>query len=162
VATTPADCLSICDLNIRRPFVSDAVILDSLNLADVLKVNEEEAAEVARVFAHRPQRPGDVDSFRDQLLPAIVSDRAVFAVTRGVNGCVVGDRTETIALLGLAVAVADTVGAGDAFTAALLTQRLEGKSLREAARFANAYAAVVASKPGGTPLVSRAEVERLL
>ena len=60
------------------------------------------------------------------------------------------------------VKVADTVGAGDAFTAALLTQHLDGKPLREAARFANAYAAVVASRAGGTPAVTRAEVERLL
>jgi fructokinase len=65
-------------------------------------------------------------------------------------------------LPGISVQVADTVGAGDAFTAALLTQHLEGKPLREAARFANAYAAAVASKPGGTPQVERAEVERLL
>ena len=54
------------------------------------------------------------------------------------------------------------LAAGDAFTAALLTQHLEGKALAQAARFANAYATVVAAKAGGTPTVTRAEVERLL
>ena len=56
---------------------------------------------------------------------------------------------------------ADTYAAGDAFTAGLLTQFLEGKSLRQSAVFANALAALVASKPGGTPRIDRAEVERL-
>jgi fructokinase len=83
-------------------------------------------------------------------------------VTRGAAGCSVRTPAEVVDLPGIPVRVADTVGAGDAFTAALLTQHLEGKPVREAGRFANAYAAVVASRVGGTPIVTRAEVERLL
>jgi fructokinase len=90
------------------------------------------------------------------------ADMALVCITRGPKGCAIRTHSEEIDLPGIAVPVADTVGAGDAFTAALLTQSLEGKPLAEAARFANAYAAVVASKPGGTPRVSHEEVERLL
>jgi fructokinase len=75
---------------------------------------------------------------------------------------VVGNVRQEFDLAGVPMQVVDTVGAGDAFTAALLTQTLEGKPLVEAARFANAYSAVVCTKPGGTPQVSREEVERLL
>jgi fructokinase len=157
-------CLVVCDLNIRRPFASDFVIEDSVTSADWLKVNEEEADAV--IMAFRLSRTNTMATpaayWQRMLLAAMRSDEGVFAVTRGKRGCVVGDRGSVAEIPGIPVSVVDTVGAGDAFTAALLTQSLEGKSLREAARFANAYAALVATKAGETPDVSRAEVERLL
>ena len=56
--------------------------------------------------------------------------------------------------------VVDTVGAGDAFTAAMVCLHLEGRPLRECARFANHYAARVCEHQGATPRIDRAEVER--
>ena len=56
-------------------------------------------------------------------------------------------------------AVLDTVGAGDAFTAAMVCLHLEGRPLRECARFANHYAARVCEHVGATPRIDRAEVE---
>jgi fructokinase len=56
--------------------------------------------------------------------------------------------------------VVDTVGAGDAFTAAMVCLHLEGRPLRECARFANHYAARVCEHQGATPRITRAEVER--
>lgn len=134
--------LVVLDLNLRPPFDSDETIRVSLELADGLKLNEHEAGRL----------PADFDSSALDLV----------CITRGANGCLVRTPAEVVDIPGVPVLVADTIGAGDAFTAALLTQHLEGKPLREAARFANAYAAVVASKVGGTPSVTRAEVERLL
>jgi fructokinase len=132
----------VLDLNLRPPFDSAEIMRDSLDLADWLKLNEDEAGRL----------PPDFDRSATDLV----------CITRGANGCLVQTAAESIDLPGIPVQVADTVGAGDAFTAALLTQHLDGKPLTEAARFANAYAAVVASKPGGTPTVTRAEVESLL
>jgi fructokinase len=132
----------VLDLNLRPPFDPADTVRDSLDLADWLKLNADEARRL----------PTDFDPSAMDLV----------CITRGANGCLVRTPGETVDLPGIPVRVADTIGAGDAFTAALLTQRLDGKPLRDAARFANAYAAVVASKPGGTPTVTRAEVERLL
>jgi fructokinase len=132
----------VLDLNVRPPFDSAEITRESLDLADWLKLNEDEARRL----------PPDFDPSAMELV----------CITRGAGGCLVKTPAEVVDLPGMTVRVADTVGAGDGFTAALLTQHLEGKSLREAARFANAYAAVVASKPGGTPTVTQAEVERLL
>jgi fructokinase len=134
--------LAVLDLNLRPPFDDPEIIRESLDLADWLKLN---ADEVARM-------PADFDPSAMDLV----------CVTRGADGCSVRTPAEVVDLPGISIRVADTVGAGDAFTAALLTQHLEGRPLREAARFANAYAAVVASKVGGTPTVTRADVERLL
>jgi fructokinase len=157
-------CLAVCDLNLRYPFVSDLVIEDAVTSADWLKVGEDEADPV--ILALRLSRTDSMATpaayWQRMLLAALRSDEGVFAVTRGKRGCVAGDRRNVFEIPGIAVPVADTVGAGDAFTAAFLCQSLEGKPLREAARFANAYAAVVVSKTGGTPHVTRDEVERLL
>src|SRR6476620_3332515 len=121
---------AILDLNLRPPFDDPDTIRESLDLADWLKLNADEAARLPAGFD-----PSAMD---------------LVCVTRGANGCSVRTPTEVIDLPGIPVRVADTIGAGDAFTAALLTQRLEGRPLREAARFANAYAPVVASRVGGT------------
>jgi fructokinase len=132
-------CPVVLDLNLRPTAEDPELIRASLGLADWLKLNEDEAKQV----------PAGVH------VPLVCR-------TRGGGGCELHTSGPVIEIPGIPVRVADTVGAGDAFNAALLTQYLEGKPLAKAARFANAYAAVVASKPGGTPHVDRAEVERLL
>ena len=165
VANTREDCLTICDINFRRPFLSDEIIEDSLRICDWLKANEEEAESIAKsitLMFDSPHRQSRGKWLLTRLMTVISGDRALCAITRGANGCIVGTSEDTVELPGISVRVADTVGAGDAFTAALLTQHLEGKSLVQSSKFANAYAAIVASKPGGTPTVTRAEVERLL
>jgi fructokinase len=67
---------------------------------------------------------------------------------------------EVIEEPGVPARVVDTVGAGDAFTAAMVCLHLEGRPLRECARFANHYAARVCEHQGATPRIDRAEVER--
>lgn len=62
--------------------------------------------------------------------------------------------------LAVPVRLVDTVGAGDAFTAAMLYQHLEGRPLHECVRFANHYAARVCEHQGATPRIDRAEVEQ--
>jgi fructokinase len=52
---------------------------------------------------------------------------------------------------GFPVAVADTVGAGDAFAAAFLHGLQLGWPIERITRFANALGALVASRPGATP-----------
>ncbi len=81
--------------------------------------------------------------------------------TDGSNGVTVVEPNTEFHEPGVPANVVDTVGAGDAFTAAMVCLHLEGRPLRECARFANHYAARVCEQPGGTPRVDRAEVERL-
>jgi sugar/nucleoside kinase (ribokinase family) len=70
------------------------------------------------------------------------------ALTRGAKGCLVQTADEEVAVTGEPVRVVDTIGAGDAFTAGLVCAVLEGKSIAEAARFANHLAAYVAGHAG--------------
>ncbi len=69
-----------------------------------------------------------------------------------IDGCVIREP-------GVPTRAVDTVGAGDAFTAAMVCLHLEGRPLRECARFANHYAARVCEHQGATPRIDRAEVE---
>ncbi|MCE9531145.1 MAG: carbohydrate kinase [Planctomycetes bacterium] len=150
VTSARAEAITICDLNFRPPFVSREVIEDSLEFAKWLKLNDGELRETAEMFA-----------LQDPLEDLLRQGRELVCVTRGEKGCRIATPNETIDLPGLAIEVEDTVGAGDSFTAGLLTQTLEGKPLTDAARFATVLAGLVASRPGGTPRVSRQEIERL-
>jgi fructokinase len=85
---------------------------------------------------------------------------AVVIVTRGENGCFVLAGADHVIEPAPPTKVVDTVGAGDAFTAAMVCLHLEGRPLRECAQFANYYAARVCEQPGGTPRIDRREVER--
>jgi fructokinase len=81
--------------------------------------------------------------------------------TFGADGCEVITPDEIVIIEpGVSANVVDTVGAGDAFTAAMVCLHLEGRPLRECARFANHYAARVCEHQGATPRIDRAEVER--
>ena len=88
-------------------------------------------------------------------------DVELVALTRGERGCLVQTAGEEVEVPGERVAVIDTVGAGDAFTAGLLCARLRASPFAEAARFANRLAARVAVARGGTPRFDAAELARL-
>jgi fructokinase len=80
--------------------------------------------------------------------------------TFGADGCEITTPSgEVLREPGVSARVVDTVGAGDAFTAAMVCLHLEGRPLRDCARFANHYAARVCEQPGGTPRIDRREVE---
>jgi fructokinase len=138
--------LRILDINLRSPYWDREVIADSLALANVLKLNEEELPRVAGAVG--------LSGPEDDILRGLVSEYALrlVALTRGANGSVLltatGERSESP---GARVEVADTVGAGDAFTAVLALGLTHGLSLDTTHRWATAVAAFVCTKPGGTP-----------
>jgi sugar/nucleoside kinase (ribokinase family) len=60
---------------------------------------------------------------------------------------------------GIKVDLADSLGSGDSLAAGLVHRLLAGDGLPEAATFGNVLGALVATKPGGTPTLSREEIE---
>ncbi len=138
----PADCLRLCDLNLRPPFVDLAVIETALCLATVVKLNETELATLSAAHG---------SSGLDWLLshPNI----ELVAVTLGQRGSEFHSQHGATRAPGhpLSGAEGDRVGAGDAFAAVLMSDLVEGRPLAQIARRANRYAAQVASAPGGMP-----------
>lgn len=147
VTSTPSNALRILDINIRRPFIQDEVIVDSLKLANVLKLNDEELPELKRLF----QLTGSPLSMLHQLL-----DRFSFqivALTRGSNGAILVRGNEVSEEPGVHVDVVDTVGAGDAFTAVLAIGVHQGRDLQWINHKACEVAAFVCSQSGATPKI---------
>jgi fructokinase len=81
-------------------------------------------------------------------------DVALTCITRAEAGCLLITAEETADVAGHAVTVVDAVGAGDAFTAALIAARLWDWPLSESARFANATGALVATRSGAMPALT--------
>ena len=124
------------DVNLRKDNWNDALVRELLPLADVVKMNESEM---------------------EILAPAVSSMRATVCVTQADRGCLI----DGVAAPGYRVAVADAVGAGDAFSAGLLHGIGEGWPLSHAADFANRVGAIVASRPGATPFWTMEELAAL-
>src|SRR5690349_16299192 len=76
---------------------------------------------------------------------------ATACITRGAEGCALLLNGEYVEAPGFPIQVADAIGAGDAFSAALAHGISSGWPARQAADFANRVGALIASRPGGTP-----------
>jgi sugar/nucleoside kinase (ribokinase family) len=106
---------------------------------------------------------GSTEVLVAELYRTLITEDKLIIVTRGEQGALVfGGKNRAVPIHepGVPANVIDTVGAGDAFTAAMVCLHLEGRPLRECARFANHYAARVCEHVGATPKIDRAEVER--
>ena len=144
VAQHNQDCLRVLDINLRPPYDDDQVLLESLHLANVLKLNDEELPRVCRVC--------DLDHDPHTALPALAERyglRAV-ALTRSTAGAVLLVASAISDRPAPQVAVADTVGAGDAYTAAIILGLLAGHSVDTINQTAIAVAGHACTVAGGT------------
>ena len=143
-AVSPA-ALRVLDLNLRPPFDAPDVIADSLALANVLKLNEQELDRLSELF-------GIGGDLRERLSAlAARHDLRAAACTRGERGSVLLAEGLWSEHPGVAATVADTVGAGDAFAAAMTVGLLAGEPLDRINQRANELAAYVVSRAGGMP-----------
>jgi fructokinase len=148
--------LRVYDVNLRQRFWDRARIERSLDAADVVKLNQDEVVTLA---GELDAGPGDPRTFAR----AMRSRHGVglVCVTRGADGCLLLDDAQEVDLPGRPIEVADSVGAGDAFTAGLISGRLRGWPLERCAHLANELGARVASREGAMPDL-RAELDALL
>lgn len=140
------DCLRVLDVNLRQHFYSRELIHESLLMANVVKLNDEELRMVSPMLGI----PGE--SLEKQLggLLERYSLRLV-ACTRGGEGSLLHNGHTCLAHPGRETTVADTIGAGDSFTSALTLGLLKGWPLVQIAETANAVAAHVCSCTGAIP-----------
>lgn len=143
--STHPEALKVFDINLRQHYYSPEVIDESLQLADILKINDEEIRIVARLFSL-----GDDDIAACRVLIERYALKLVI-LTKGAEGSVVITAEEAIPQSVGEVNVVDTVGAGDSFTAAFVVAYLRGLSLSEAQRLATETASYVCSCKGAMP-----------
>jgi len=152
-AQTSSACVRIFDVNLRRPYYSGEVVQESLELATVVKMND---AEVPLVLALLGLPADDEPAsstmrFAAERLLAEFPTLQLVAVTRGGHGSLLVTREEWHEHPGVPVNVADTIGAGDAFAAALAHYLLRGAGLETLNEAGNRWGAWVASQSGAMP-----------
>jgi fructokinase len=143
-ATGP-DCLRVLDLNLRQAYFSRETVHGLLGRATVLKLNDDELATVAGMLSF----PGPESRVLAALLEAY--PLSLIALTKGPSGSRLFGRGVDIIDPGHPIETADTVGAGDAFTAALVAGMLRRKGWEEIGERANRVAAFVCSRKGAWP-----------
>ena len=143
---TPATCIRIFDVNLRQDYYDRETILKLLNLATVLKLNDEELLVVAHFL--------DISGSETTLLQLIrhAFDLDLIILTKGEHGSRLFSRDLGDSILqGQRVKVVDTIGAGDSFGAAVATGLCLRMPLEKIHHFADNVAAYVCSQPGATP-----------
>ena len=139
------DALKVFDINLRQHYYSCEVIVESLMLADILKINDEEIRIVAGMLGLSDDA---VTACRE--LIGNFGLRLVI-LTKGPEGSEVITADKVIPQGVDDVEIVDTVGAGDSFTAAFTVAYLRGDTLAEAQRLASATASYVCSRKGAMP-----------
>jgi fructokinase len=144
------EALRVLDVNLRQDFFTAKILAESMELASVVKLNHEELPRIMQLFdLEHSSRESLEESSARRLLTTHHLD--LVCVTRGTNGSILVSAHETSEHPGFKVKVADTVGAGDAFTAALVHGYLRRSPLAQINESANRVGAWVASQSGATP-----------
>lgn len=146
LAACHAECLIVYDVNLRQNWYEKPWIQRSLEIARIVKLNREEADILSGMMGIRTE---DHESFARNLTSRF--DLDLVCITQAEEGCLLVTDDEIVDVPGTRIDVVDAVGAGDAFTAALITASLNGWPLENAGRFANAVGGLVASHAGAMP-----------
>jgi len=144
--TCKPDSLIVYDVNLRQNYYSPEIIENSLQLCNVLKLNEEELPAVCDML----DIFGDSEEKKAIHLLNRYSLKLV-ALTKGTNGSLLLTTTEKNYLPTPVVEVKDTVGAGDSFTAAMIVGFAEGASIKELHNKAVEISAFVCTQNGAMP-----------
>jgi fructokinase len=167
VAETAETCVRVFDVNLRAPFYSSEVIEESLQLATVMKMNDAEVPLVLELLGlDQDARPSSMRDWRLDRFPGRFPDRLqrgiekllrefanlkLVAVTCGGSGSLLVTRKASHRHPGVPVTVVDTIGAGDAFTAAMTHYLLRGADLATLNEAGNRWGAWMASQSGAMP-----------
>lgn len=146
--------LKVIDLNLRKDCFTKETIIESLNRANVLKLNNEEV-EVVKVSSNLSTKC--FEGFCEKIANKYSLDSIL--ITLAEKGVYAFDIKEGhCEIEGYPSTVVDTVGAGDNFTAGFIHKRLHGSNFFEACEFANILGALATSKSGGMPEISHEEI----
>lgn len=147
----------VFDVNLRQGFYDKEILCNSMKRCNILKINDEELIAVSRMFEY----PGiDLEDKCRALLSEYGLE--ILILTCGVNGSYVFTRENVSFVNTPKIEVADTVGAGDSFTATFISAILKGNSIREAHELAVEVSAYVCTQNGAMPELPISIKSRLL
>ena len=139
--------LRIFDINLRQNFYTKEILCNSMERCNILKINDEELVTVSRMFGY----PG-IDLQDKCWILLAKYNLKMLILTCGVNGSYVFTPGEISFVETPKVEVADTVGAGDSFTATFVAAILKGKKVSDAHKLAVEASAYVCTQNGAMPI----------
>lgn len=142
------DSLVVFDVNLRQGFYNKEILCNSMSRCNILKINDEELVTVSRMFGY----PG-IDLQDKCWILLGKYNLKMLILTCGINGSYVFTPGNVSFQPTPKVEVADTVGAGDSFTAAFISSILKGKSVQEAHSRAVQTSAYVCTRKGAMPIL---------
>lgn len=150
LATMPKDddSLIVFDVNLRQGFYNKEILCKSMQNCNILKINDEELITVSRMFGY----PG-IDLQDKCWILLGKYNLKMLILTCGINGSYVFTPGNVSFQPTPKVEVADTVGAGDSFTAAFIASIIKGKSVTEAHSIAVKTSAYVCTQKGAMPIL---------
>lgn len=138
--------LKIFDINLRQNFYTKEVLCDSMRRCNILKINDEELVTISRIFGY----PG-IDLQDKCWILLAKYNLKMLILTCGTNGSYVFAPGVVSFQETPKVPVADTVGAGDSFTATFTAAILAGMPMTEAHKLAVEVSAYVCTQSGAMP-----------
>ncbi len=151
------DTLKIFDINLRQGFYTKEILCNSFSKCNILKINDEELVTVSRMFGY----PG-IDLQDKCWILLAKYNLKMLILTCGVNGSYVFTPGNVSFVETPRVEVADTVGAGDSFTAAFVSSILSGLSIGEAPKLAVETSAYVCTQNGAMPVLPQSLKDRVI
>ena len=142
------DTLVVFDVNLRQGFYNKEILCNSMTRCNILKINDEELVTVSRMFGY----PG-IDLQDKCWILLGKYNLKMLILTCGINGSYVFTPGTVSFQPTPRVEVADTVGAGDSFTAAFISSIIKGKSVAEAHSLAVQTSAFVCTQKGAMPVL---------
>lgn len=147
----------VFDVNLRPPHYTQERLMQLMQFADFIKFNDDEIIEICGNMGLKTQSIEDCMKFIAQQ-----TNTPKICVTCGKHGAVLLINEKLVYNKGYKVTVADTVGSGDSFLAALISKLLHHAAPQKAIDFACAVGAIVASKKGANDPISNSEIEDLM
>ena len=157
VQAASAQAIKIFDVNLRQSYYAPDTLAESMKLADIVKLNDEELPKIM-AMANLPH----TDELSAGKRLADLYRLKLVCITRGGRGSLLVRDGKSHQHPGFKIRVADTVGSGDAFTAGLVHEYLQGASLELMNEVANLVGAWVASEVGAMPAPKKGALENSL
>ncbi|MDE6809941.1 MAG: carbohydrate kinase [Muribaculaceae bacterium] len=142
------DPLIVFDINLRQGFYTKEILCNSIERCNILKINDEELVLVSRLFGY----PG-IDLQDKCWILLGKYNLKMLILTCGINGSYVFTPGNVSFVPTPKVEVADTVGAGDSFTAAFVASILRGEPVNVAHQKAVETSAYVCTQAGAMPVL---------
>lgn len=144
--TAPENCLRVFDVNIRQDYATEDIVRQSLKLANVLKLNDDELPIVVKMLGISGTSESEIVT---ELIKAC--DLHSVILTKGAAGSAIYTKDDVSFCESQDVPIVDTVGAGDSFTAATVMGFLHKMPLNELHQGVSRIADYVCTQPGATP-----------